>query len=1131
MSYYTLLRTSSEPVGTTFMPFSSALIYRLFKQKICQIWKHTENEWLLVSDVQQLSVFPSVTAGSLSMAGDDWHFMLCCVVHQQIKVPHVKMSNALLFVLLFLFPMLLSGAWFPKTLPCDVKSSEGTVTVDCTYRRLTQVPRGIPENVTNLTLSINHIPHIYPTSFAQLKNLMEIDFRCNCVPVRLGPKNLICNRGLEIENGSFAALTRLKSLYLDANQLLEIPRGLPATLTLLSLEANTIFSIQKANLSELGNIEVLYLGQNCYYRNPCNVSFEIEETAFLELKKLTILSLKSNNLTHIPLNLSSTLKELYIYNNRIQVIQEQDLSALPNLEILDLSGNCPRCYDAPYPCIPCTRGSIQIHSKAFDSLKNLRILRLHSNSLQSIPSSWFKNIKNLKELDLSQNFLMKEIGDAQFLKLVPSLVELDLSFNFELKLYSPFLKLSETFSSLSNLETLRLKGYVFKELREEDLRPLLSLRNLTILDLGTNFIKVANLTVFEEFPALKFIDLSVNKISPSSGESNSNGFCSNLGFSVEQYNRQVLQEMHYFRYDVYERSCRSKDKEAASYQSSVKEDCLQFGKTLDLSRNNVFFINPSDFQGLSSLTCLNLSDNAISQTLNGSEFSSLSGLKYLDFSNNRVDLLYQTAFKELEHLEILDLSNNQHYFLAEGITEELSFIKSLTHLRKLMMNDNDISTTINTGMESQSLQILEFRGNRLDVLWMDGNARYLSFFKNLTSLEELDISFNSLSFLPPTVFEAMPPKLKLLNLTNNRLKSFNWENLHYLKKLVTLDLSNNLLTTVPRELSNCSSSLQELMLRNNRIQQLTKHFLRGAFKLRYLDLSSNKIEVIKKSSFPENVINNLKMLLLHGNPFRCNCEAVWFVWWINQTQVTIPLLASDVICAGPGAHKGRSVVFLDLYTCELDTSYLILYALSASTVLSFMVLAVTSHLYFWDVWYSYHYCTAKLKGYRRLSLPDACYDAFIAYDNEDPAVNDWVMEELVRRLEDRKARQFNLCLEARDWLPGHPVFDNLSQSIQLSKKTVFVLTNKYIKSGSFRTTFYMAHQRLLDEKLDVIILIFLEKVLQKSRYVRLRKRLCRNSVLEWPTNPQSQPFFWQCLKNAIATNNLLAYNKLLQETV
>uniref|UniRef100_A0A674HHC6 Toll like receptor 7 n=1 Tax=Taeniopygia guttata TaxID=59729 RepID=A0A674HHC6_TAEGU len=961
-------------------------------------------------------------------------------------VPCAKMSNALPFILLFIFPLLLSGAWFPKTLPCDVKSSEGTVTVDCTDRRLTEVPRGIPGNATNLTLSINHIPNIYPTSFDRLENLQEIDFRCNCVPVKLGPKDHVCTSPLKIENGTFAALTRLKSLYLDANQLAEIPQGLPATLTLLSLEANHVFSIQKSSFSELGNIEVLYLGQNCYYRNPCNVSFEIEERAFLALKKLTILSLKSNNITQIPPNLSSTLRELYIYNNKIQEIREQDFSGLLNLEILDLSGNCPRCYNAPYPCIPCPKSSIQIHSKAFDYLENLRILRLHSNSLQSVPSSWFKNIKDLKELDLSQNFLMREIGDAQFLTFLPSLVQLDLSFNFELKVYSPFLNLSKTFSSLSNLETLRLKGYVFKELRAKDLQPLLSLRNLTMLDLGTNFIKVADMTVFEEFPALKFIDLSVNKISPSSRESNFYGFCSNPGISVEQYNKQVQQEMHYFRYDEYERSCRSKDIEASSYQSLVKEDCLNYGKTLDLSRNNVFFVNPSDFQGLSSLKCLNLSDNAISQALNGSEFSYLSGLKYLDFSNNRVDLLYQMAFKELKLLEILDLSNNQHYFVAEGVTHVLNFLKNLAHLRKLMMNENDISSTIDTGMESQSLRILEFRGNRLDALWMDGNARYLSFFENLTSLEELDISFNSLSFLPHGVFEKMPPSLKILNLTNNQLKSFIWGNLPSLKNLVTLDLSNNLLTNVPRELSNCTSSLQELMLRNNRIHTLTKYFLRGAFELRYLDLSSNKIEIIKRSSFPENVINNLKMLLLHGNPFKCNCEAVWFVWWINRTQVTIPLLATDVTCAGPGAHKGKSVVFLDLYTCELDTSYLILYALSASAILALMVFAVMSHLYFWDVWYSYHYCAARLKGYRRLSSPAACYDAFIAYDSEDPAVNEWVLQELVERLENQKARQFNLCLEGRDWLPGQPVFDNLSQSIQLSKKTIFVLTNRFCRS-------------------------------------------------------------------------------------
>ncbi|XP_006258960.3 toll-like receptor 7 [Alligator mississippiensis] len=1047
---------------------------------------------------------------------------------------HRRPSNRLLLLVLFLFPNLLSCRWFPKSLPCDVKveASKASVVVDCSERHLTQIPEGIPANATNLILTINHIPSIFSTSFAHLDNLTEIDFRCNCVPVKSGPKDHVCTRRPQIANGSFAILTKLKSLYLDGNQLSEIPRSLPPNLLLLSLEANSIFSLTKEKLSELRNIKKLYLGQNCYYRNPCNISFEIEENAFQDLKSLIVLSLKSNNLTYVPHNLPSTLKELYLYNNMIQAVQEHSLNGLHNLEILDLSGNCPRCYNSPFPCTPCPHNApIAIHPQAFDSLKQLKILRLHSNSLHYLPNSWFKNTKNLQVLDLSQNFLAKEIGEAHFLNLIPNLVELDLSFNFDLQVYSTVLNLSKTFASLSNLEILRVRGYVFRELNLENLSPLLHLRNLTVLDLGTNFIKVANLNVFKKFPSLKVIDLSVNKISPYSGEGSNNGFCSTPRASVKHYSNQIGQEMHYFRYDEYGRGCKSKDKEATSFQPFADEDCLNYGETLDLSRNDIFFINPSDFQHLSFLKCLNLSGNAISQTLNGSEFRPLAGLKYLDFSNNRLDLLYSTAFQELKHLEILDLSYNQHYFLSEGITHMLNFTKNLAFLKKLVMNWNEISTSASTGMESQSLQILEFKGNHLDILWRDGDARYLSFFKNLTKLEQLDISFNFLDFLPPCVFEDLPPNLKQLNLTSNKLRTFNWGKLHLLKKLENLDLSNNLLTTVPRKLSNCSSTIQKLILQNNQIPRLTMHFLSGAFQLKYLDLSLNKIQIIRKSSFPENVINNLEVLLLHGNPFKCICDAVWFVWWINQTEVTIPLLATDVTCAGPGSHKGKSVIFLDMYTCELDYSYLILYSMLATLILCIMVFAVINHLYFWDMWYSYHYCTAKLKGYQRLLSANTCYDAFVAYDKNDPAVTEWVLKELVEKMEDQKDKQFNLCLEERDWLPGQPVLDNLSQSIQLSRKTIFVLTKEYSKSGNFKTAFYMAHQRLMDEKVDVIILIFLQKALQNSRYLRLRKRLCSSSVLEWPANPQSQPYFWQCLKTTLATNSTMAYNKLFQKTL
>uniref|UniRef100_A0A8D2JAA2 Toll like receptor 7 n=1 Tax=Varanus komodoensis TaxID=61221 RepID=A0A8D2JAA2_VARKO len=1043
----------------------------------------------------------------------------------------VMHSCGLLFLMLSLFPEIMPAMQFFKTLPCHVYDTKTFLTVDCSDRGLVKFPNEIPDNVTNLTISINHIPKIIPSYFEKFDKLLEIDFRCNCVPFMVGPRDRVCKESLKIQNQSFAKLSRLESLYLDGNQLTEIPQGLPRNLRLLSLEANTIFSIKKENLSELEHLQSLFLGQNCYYRNPCNVSYDINKTAFQALRTLQVLSLKANNLTSVPQNLPSTLTELYLYNNVIRNVTEHDLIGLHNLETLDLSGNCPRCHNAPYHCEECpNRGSIFIHPRAFDSLKQLKILRLHSTSLRSVDSNWFKNTEKLEVLDLSQNYLDNEIESAHFLTFLPNLVDLDLSFNFALQSYRSTLRLPSTFSKLSNLKYLRIRGFIFKELDQRTVDNLIPLKNLSVLDFGTNFIRNADIAMFKKFHALKIIHLSFNKISLFSNEPN-HQFFSAPKVIAERYDGRMLQDMHYFRYDEYGRSCKSKDKESVySLPFSIEPSCSNYGETLDLSRNNIFFVASSDFQHLTQLKCLNLSGNAMSQTLNGTEFQYLSNLKYLDFSNNRIDLLHANAFKELKELEVLNLSDNSYYFKAEGITHMLGFTRNLVSLTTLFMNGNEISTSTDEGMESHSLKILEFRKNRLDILWKAGTDKHFAFFKNLSSLENLDISDNSLNFIPNDVFDGLPQTLKVFKLADNNIKYFNWSKLQILKNLLVLDLSNNQLITVPHELSNCSPTLQQFILQNNRIKKLTNNFLQQAFHLKHLDLSFNKIKTLKNSSFPVNDIKNLETLHLRGNPFRCNCDLVWFVWWINQTNVTVPFLATDVTCEGPGSWKGKSVVFLDLKTCELDISQF-LFLLSISVITFLMTVPVISYRYFWDVWYFYHFCSASLKGYQRLFSSEVMYDAFVAYDKKDPDVTEWVLKELVEKLEDQKEKQFNLCLEERDWLPGKPVLTNLSDSIQVSRKTVFVLTNKYIVNGNFKIAFYLAHQRLLDEKVDVIILIFLEKVLQMSKYLRLRKRLCSSSVLNWPTNPQSQSYFWHCLRNSLASNHALSYNKLFREMV
>ncbi|KAG9334431.1 hypothetical protein JZ751_007688 [Albula glossodonta] len=247
---------------------------------------------------------------------------------------------------------------------------------------------------------------------------------------------------------------------------------------------------------------------------------------------------------------------------------------------------------------------------------------------------------------------------------------------------------------------------------------------------------------------------------------------------------------------------------------------------------------------------------------------------------------------------------------------------------------------------------------------------------------------------------------------------------------------------------------------------------------------------------------------------------------LHLNAVEIPRLATGVTCATPSKTKGEGLINFDTGACVSDDMAFILYLISSSVIVCSMAAALTVHLFYWDASYIIHYCWAKTKGYRHLGSKENVYGAFITYDTKDPLVSDWVLNRLRAELEESGDKLQPICLEERDWAPGAPVIDNLSQSISHSRKTVFVLTEAYVRSGTFRMAAYLAHQRLLDEDTDVTVLVLLEPVLRLSRFLRLRRQLCEASVLEWPSNPSAEHWFWQRLRNAIRVDNQAVYNKL-----
>lgn len=79
----------------------------------------------------------------------------------------------------------------------------------------------------------------------------------------------------------------------------------------------------------------------------------------------------------------------------------------------------------------------------------------------------------------------------------------------------------------------------------------------------------------------------------------------------------------------------------------------------------------------------------------------------------------------------------------------------------------------------------------------------------------------------------------------------------------------------------------------------------------------------------------------------------------RNLNVRVPRL-TDVICASPGDQEGKSIVSLGLTTCVSDTIMAIFCFLTFSVTISVMLAALAHHWFYWDAWFIYHVCLAKV---------------------------------------------------------------------------------------------------------------------------------------------------------------------------
>ncbi|XP_045386021.1 toll-like receptor 9 [Lemur catta] len=991
----------------------------------------------------------------------------------------------------------------PAFLPCELQPRGQ---VNCNWLFLKSVPHfsaAAPRgNVTSLSLSSNRIHHLRDSDFAHLSSLRRLNLKWNCPPVSLSPMHFPCH--MTIEPHTFLAVPTLEELNLSYNSITSVP-ALPKSLVYLSLSRTNILVLDVTSLSGLHALRSLYMDGNCYYKNPCRQALNVTPGALLGLRNLTHLSLKYNNLTEVPRNLPPSLEYLLLSYNRIVKLVPGDLANLTALRVLDVGGNCRRCDHARNPCMECPRHFPQLHPDTFSHLSHLEGLVLKDSSLSRLDVRWFRGLGNLKVLDLSENFLYDCITKTKAFQGLAQLRKLNLSFNYQKRVSFAHLQLASSFGSLISLQELDMHGIFFRLLNETTVRPLAQLPMLRILRLQMNFINQANLSIFGAFPGLRYVDLSDNRISGAAK------LAATVG-EADGGEKVWLQPG---------------DLAAGPLDIPSSEDfmpnCKTFNFTLDLSRNNLVTVQPEMFAQLSHLQCLCLSHNSISQAVNGSQFLPLTRLRMLDLSHNKLDLYHGRSFTELPRLEALDLSYNSQPFSMQGVGHNLSFVAQLPSLRYLSLAHNDIHSRVSQQLCSTSLRALDFSGNALSRMWAEGDL-YLRFFQGLRGLVRLDLSQNRLHTLLSCNLYNLPKSLQLLRLRNNHLAFFKWSSLTFLPNLEALDLAGNQLKALTNGTLPAGTRLRRLDLSGNNIGFVATGFFVLAVELREVNLSANALKTVEPSWFGP-LASSLKILDVSANPLHCACGAA-FVDFLLEVQAAVPGLPSRVKCGSPGQLQGRSIFAQDLRLCLDETLSWDCFGLSLLAVALGLAVPVLHHLCGWDLWYCFHLGLARLPRWGRWGEDPLPYDAFVVFDKAQSAVADWVYNELRGRLEEHRGRRaLRLCLEERDWVPGKTLFENLWASVYGSRKTLFVLAHTDRVSGLLRASFLLAQQRLLEDRKDVVVLVILGPDAGRSRYVRLRQRLCRQSVLLWPHQPSGQGSFWAQLGVALTRDNRHFYNR------
>ncbi|XP_048757831.2 uncharacterized protein LOC125668095 isoform X2 [Ostrea edulis] len=140
---------------------------------------------------------------------------------------------------------------------------------------------------------------------------------------------------------------------------------------------------------------------------------------------------------------------------------------------------------------------------------------------------------------------------------------------------------------------------------------------------------------------------------------------------------------------------------------------------------------------------------------------------------------------------------------------------------------------------------------------------------------------------------------------------------------------------------------------------------------------------------------------------------------------------------------------------------------------------------------------------------DKVWDAFVSYKSAG-ADEDFVMNKLQPVLEDQLG--FRLCLHYRDFVIGAAIFENIIEAINNSRRTILVLSPRFLSSEWTRYEYQVALQEMLKKKHRIIPIILEDISAVENVDETLKQILSSITYIKWPESEKKEKNFWKTLQ-------------------